>query len=73
MLVIKIEIEKNTENLQAALKALEAFDIASAAWEDEVKVEQKIDAKLRTGEAGDLGAAVSAAADRMVRRHRGSA
>lgn len=70
MLYVKIDLEKNKENLQAVLAALAEFDIASASWEDSPgTVDVSVDPKLRAAsKGGDLGAAVSAALDQAHRR-----
>lgn len=68
ILNVKIEIDKSKENYQAVLSALEAFDIASASWEDkatEYKVETSLSGKT---DPNDLSAAVSAAVDRQQRK-----
>lgn len=69
-LTVKIEIDKSKENYQAVIKALEAFDIASASWEDESKAPQVgVDYKIKTASKdGDPAAAVSAAVDRVKQR-----
>lgn len=69
MLYIKIDIEKNKENLQAVMAALAEFDIISASWEEPGAVDVSVDPKLRAAnKGGDLSAQVSAALDQAHRR-----
>lgn len=62
-LVVKLELEKNKENYQAVLKALEEFDIASASWEDEVAAQQ-VQVTVPKDSA-DIGSKLSAAITRI--------
>jgi len=60
MLVIKLDLEKNKMNYNAALAALSDFDVASAAWEtDEPKVAPPAAKSGQTG--SDLSSGLSAA------------
>lgn len=67
MLVVRIELDKSKENYQAVMQALAAFDIASAAWEDGQQPQGNMSVSGKT-DPNDLGAAVSAAVDRLRRR-----
>lgn len=60
ILNVRIELDKSKENYQAVLAALEAFDIASASWEDRLDHGVEVALSGRT-EPSDLTAAVSAA------------
>lgn len=73
ILTVKIEIEKDKDNYQAVVKALEGFDIASVAWEDESKApEVAVDYKIKSAaKDGDPSATLSAAVDRVMRRRSG--
>lgn len=65
MLVIRLELDKSKENYQAAMKALEDFEILSASWEDEAApVQTKITATIPKDD-GDLGSKLSNALSRI--------
>lgn len=67
ILTVKIEIDKNKENYQAVLKALEEFDIASASWEDDKAPAVKVDQSARMDKNVDPAGALSQAIDRVRR------
>lgn len=67
MLTVKINLEKNTENLLAVLKALSEFDIETATWDDDPKPEV---VEPRHGKDADLGSSLSNSINRKHRQIR---